>query len=671
MRFSSVLKIVAALVLAVAVALIAASKSLDSADYQAFLAREVGRASGLDLSFSGPTKLKLGLRPQLSFTGLSLSRPGSGLPLLYIDRIEARVALLPLMFRELRIESATLQRPILRPETMPRPGGGLDLIRPADKVPSTRLAVADIVVEDAAIVWRESEPHIDVVRARIRPESVEGGPLSLMAEGRWNGNAFEISGTLGPAAALLDAKPYPLRLKGSASGAVVVVRGQVAEPLAGKGIDLDVKAQGDELAELLKRAGSDLGDRIAAIGPYKLSARLSDAQGSLGLTDIDAVMGRRDSLLLSVKGSARSLTRTAGLDLALVAEADGTGALFRLLGIDPPAAGPVKLAARLSDIDNGWHLAGIKGAIGRNDVAGDLSLVQAGRPRLSGRLALSSLTPAEISLPPALRGTEANPLVPLRPAIPVVDGRILSLDLLPFEALKAFDLDLSLSVARLHLGGMVLSDTTAHLRLDAARLTVGEFSARLGEGSLKGEARVDAAARVPSVALRLAGIGLDFARLGGAGPVTGGRGDLVLDIRSAGASPRVLAGNLEGSLSLVLGQATLSRGGTDLPFQVIAALDADAEEPLLLRCAALNLSVKDGLINADRGIAVETIRTAIMGSGRIDLRTETIDLALAPRGGPGLRLRGMLGAPTPDANGPPVKPSGEAAPCAAVAKSSR
>lgn len=674
MRLSSVMKIVAALALVVVVALIAASKSLDSKRYQTFLADEVRKASGLDLSFSGPTKLKLGLSPQLSFTGLSLSA-GHGRPaLLYVDRIEAQVALLPLMFRELRVESVTLQRPILRPEVVARPTGGLDLVRGADKVPATRLVVSDIRIEDAAIVWRDGDQapysRVSIARGRIRQESVEGGPLSVQAEGRWSGTGFEISGTMGPVSALLGAKPYPLQLKGTASGAVVVARGHVTEPLAGKGFEIDLKAQGDELAELLKRVGLDPGGRLGGIGPYKLSARLSDAQGGFGLADVDAVMGRRDSLLLGIKGTVKTLAGPAGLDLALSAEADGPQGIARLSGLDLPAMAPVRLSARLSDIEGGWRLAGIKGAIGRNDVAGDLSLVQAIRPRLSGRLNLASLAPAEISLP-LPKAAETNPLAPRRPAIPVVDGRILSLDSLPMEVLKTFDLDLSLGAARLRLGSMVLTEAGADLRLNGGKLAVESFSARLGDGSLKGEVRIDASLRIPTAALRLAGSGLDLAKLGGDGMLTGGRAELAMDIKSAGSSPRVLAGNLDGSVSLILTEATLARGGRDLPFRIVSALDAGAEEPLWLRCAVLRLPVRNGLINADRGIAVETVRAAIMGMGSIDLRTETVDLAFSIRNAPGVRLRGMLGDPGLVSEGPPVKPSTEAAPCAAITKTRR
>jgi hypothetical protein len=57
--------------------------------------------------------------------------------------------------------------------------------------------------------------------------------------------------------------------------------------------------------------------------------------------------------------------------------------------------------------------------------------------------------------------------------------------------------------------------------------------------------------------------------------------------------------------------------------------------------------------------------------GSIDLRTETVDLAFSIRNAPGVRLRGMLGDPGLVSEGPPVKPSTEVAPCAAITKTRR
>jgi len=677
MRFGTVLKMVAAVALAAVVGLIAAAKSLDSKRYQAALAEQIKAASGLVLSFSGPTKLKLGLNPQISFTGMTLATATKGRPLLYIDRIEARVTLLPLIFREIRLEQLRLIRPALRLEAASRLAGAplpLDLTAPFQTVPATRLALADIRMEDATIVWRSanggSENRLALNQARIQPETAEGGPLTLQASGAWNNTGFELDGVVGSLRGLSSGKPYPVQLKASIAGNVVVARGTIAEPLAARGVDLHLQAQGDELSDLLQRTGITLGGKpVAATGPYKISARLSDAQGGFGLSDLDAVLGKRDNLLLGLKGEIKTLAPLGGVELAVTAEADNLAGLGRLMVVDLPAAGPLKLAARLNDMENGWRLTGIKSTLGHSDFSGELALAQAQRPRLFGRLAATSFIPADFSFPLA-KGSEQNRATsPQHPAIAVIDGRILSPDPLPLDGLKLFDLDLSLVAARLQVGPTILHDASAEIHLAGGKLAVESFSAQLGDGRLGGEARLDTTARTPGFFLHLAGTGLNLAALGGTSPAAGGHGDLAVTLKSGGASPRALAGNLDGNAWISLGETTLAPAEAFAPApRLIAALDPSSPAAITLRCAALRLTVKDGLLRADKGIALETARTAILGTGTIDLRTEAVDLAFVARGGGSARLRGMLAAPSLSTGEPAPRLAPDASPCRTIAR---
>ncbi len=682
MRLGTVLKIVAVVVLVAAVGLIAAAKSLDSKRYQTFLAEQVKAASGLMLTFSGPTKLKLGLSPQISFTGMALATRAEASPMLYIDRIEAQVALLPLIFRELRLERVTLFRPVLRLETMARPMGVLDLATPAEteKVPVTRLAVTEIRMEDATILWRAAttgpESRLVLAQARIQPETVDGGPLTLQANGAWNGTTFELGGVLGSPHALVSGKPYPVQLKAGIDGTVMTARGTVAEPLSAKGIDLELRAQGDELADLLRRAGIALGGKpVAAAGPYKMSAKLFDAPGGgYGLSDIDAMLGKRDNLLLGLKGEVKTLAPLAGVELAVSAEADSLAGLSRLIAVDLPVAGPLKLTARLHEMEGGWRLTGIKSTLGRSDFSGELALAQGPRPRFFGRLAATSFVPTDLSFPLTRAGDQSRQASPQRPAIPVIDGRILSLDSLPLDGLKVFDLDLSLVAAKLHVGPAALADASAEIHLAGGKLAVEAFSAQLGDGRVTGEARLDTTARTPGFSLRLTGTGLDIAKLGGESPPASGLGELAVTLRGGGSSPRTLAGSLDGSAWVNLGETTLARtSGDDVAPRLIAALDssavpADKEAPVKLRCAALRVTVKGGLLHADKGIALETARAAVLGSGTVDLRTEAIDLAFVARGGGGARLRGMLASPILVTDEPAAKLAPDASPCRTLAK---
>ena len=678
MRLSTLLKIIAIAALVVTVGLIAASKSLDSRRYQSFLAEQVKQSSGLTLSFSGPTKLKLGLSPQVSFTGMALAAKPGGPPLLYIDRIEAQVALLPLVFREIRMEQVRLIRPALRLESLPPPAA-LDLTAPGEKVPVTRFALADIRVEDAVVVWRNTlsapESRLALASARIQPETPDGGPLTLQAKGAWNGTGFELGGVVGSLRNLISGKPYAVQLKGSVEGTVITARGTIAEPLAAKGIELDLHAQGDELADILNRGGISLdGKPVAAMGPYKLAAKLTGSHPAYGLSEVDAVLGKRDNLLLGFKGEVKSLAPLGGLELAVSAEAEALTGLSRLIAVSLPGTGPFKLTARLHEIEGGWRLTGIKSSLGHSDFAGEMAFTPHPRPRFFGRLASASFHPAEFGVALIKGGDPNRAAAPQRPAIPVIDGRILTLDSLPLDNIRLFDLDLSLAAAKLVIGPAALSEASAEIHLNGGKLSVDAFSAQMGDGRISGEARLDGSARTPGAALRLTGSGLDFAKLGGETPTLTGKGDLALDLKSSGTSLRTLAASLEGSAWVSLGEAGLAKGSAEkLSPRLLNALDGPsaAENPVKLRCAVLRLTAKSGMVSTDKGLAAETARTSILGSANLDLRAETVDAVFVARNGGHARLHGMLSGVDLVADGSPAKLTPDAAACRGVTKPRR
>ncbi|ARJ67486.1 hypothetical protein WV31_18365 [Magnetospirillum sp. ME-1] len=661
MRPGTIAKVVAALVLVLVVAVIAAAKSLKSDVYNAFLAERVKAASGLDLTFAGATKLKLGPSPVLSFTGVTLSA-GKGADILYVDRIEARLALVPLALRQLRLESLNLFRPVLHAQNLHRlpPARFLDMGDPPSGAPLTRLALSEVGIEDAAIRW--SGGVVQVTKAVIRPESEAGGPLSLQLAGRWQDSRFDLSGVTGPLSALGGAKPYPVQLKGTIDGATLTLRGTAASPLAAKGLDFEIRAQGEELADLLRLSPGK--GAIQAFGPFKLAARLTDAGGPLALADIDAIIGRRDSLLITAKGQVADAARPAGIDLAFGLEAESLAGATRLLGLDLPNAGPVKLSAKLTDIEGGWRLTGLKSTLGRSDLAGEISLVLAPRPRIYGRLGAAQLNLGDFSLPPPRGMPPAQASQPRRPAIPIDDGRILGTEPLILDLVRDMDATLSLAATRLVAGPATLSDAAGELTLASGRMTLAGFAARAGEGRLAGEMKLDAATKTPALTLRLTAAGADPALLT-AGALKGGKADLALELRAQGTNLRNLAGSAEGSLALTLAEAVLARtAGTELPARLARDIDPRAQEAdgLRLRCLVARLPIKAGLISLDKGLGAETATAAAMAVGSIDLRTEALDVTVASRTAPPLKIKGVLGNPVVTPEGA-SKVAADPAPC--------
>lgn len=694
MRPATILKIVLVAGLLLAIAAIAAGKSVNTERYKAVMADRVRAATGLSMAFNGPVKLRLGLSPRLSITGLALSVPGAATPLLQVDRIEARVGLLPLLFRQFRTERLLLIRPTLHltPTTAPAAAAaiaaaaGIGLDRVSDEVPPTSFALGEVQLEDAVLLWAPDAPRMEtrilLPQGRIRPESIEGGRLTLEAHGQWAGTGFELGGIVGPADSRKRHRPFPIQLKGTINGAVVVARGGIADPLTGEGLDVVLDARGDEIATLLHRAGwlsVAEGQVPPAIGPYKIAARLVGSIQAPALENIDAVLGKHDTLLLGARGSFAAPLSGHGLDLALTAEADSLTGPGRLFGLDLGSGAALRAAGKLNDgPGGGWRLTGFKATVGGSDLAGDLAFALQPRLAVSGKIAANTLSLSDLGLDPSRLLDTVQP-TQARPAIPIADERLLANDPLALNRLGGFDFDLGITASRLPLGAIGFTEAVATVKLTGGKLGIEGFSARLGEGLLSGEALLNASDHVATAQLKLAGSGLDLKRIGGGFPFDGGRAELAVDLRAQGATPRMLAGTLDGHVLAGIGDtglAAATAGG--VPARLLTALDGGTgdEDPIHLRCAAVRIGIKNGLASAERGLAVETPRAAILGSGTLDLRTEMLDLVFAVRGGSAARLRGPLAVPVvggesaalrpfsqrPAATRPPVDP----APCRAV-----
>ncbi len=670
MRLTSLLKLAAVALVALGVALVAVVKSIDFNRYKGFLTQQVRGATGRELVIAGPLELNLGLVPSVVATGVSFANMegGSRPEMAKAERIEAEVALIPLLSRQVEVRRLVLVDADLLLEkdakgranwsfpTMAAP----ESATAADGSPPTRFAAREVQVRNATVTYRDAragtEDRLTVDRFVLVPEAGAAGPLAVEARGRLNHAEFDLKGTVGG----LATRPWPVQVKGSIGRTVVGVDGTVTDPMAAAGFDLRLVAQGEELAHPLALAGLE----AKPVGPFKLSGRLADRAGAVALTELDAAVGRRETALVSAKGSIKDLTTATGIELSLSAESDNLAGLSGLAGTALPSMGPVTLAGALAGGSDTWTLSDIKATLGGSDLAGQLALSTARRPTVTGTLTAAVLSTADFATPATKPGEKLAPT----PTPPAPDGRLFPAEPLPVEALRAADLDVTLRVGRLVVGSTPLTDATVPVRLKAGRLAVGPADAGLAGGRVEGELTLDAAGKVPVAQLRLQGARVDLGRLlkdSGTQVMTGGPAELRVSLRGKGDSPRAVMGALAGDAQLSVGEGRVANtavdwAGGDVIMQVLGSLNplAHADETTEMSCAVVRFVVKDGVAVADRGIAVETGKVNVIGSGAIDLRTEEIDIGITPRAREGVglslggavagltRVRGTLADPT-------------------------
>lgn len=670
MRLGPVLKGGAVIVAALAVALIAVSKSLDTNRYKAFVADQVKAATGRTLTIDGALELKLGLVPRLVARQVFLSNAaGAAHPLMVaIEEVEAEVALLPLLRHQVDIRRLIISSPEIWLETDAKGRGNwlFDAKAPAapasEDTPPTRLNLQEVKIKNARVVWKDMrngrEETVNVHKIQVLPvgpQKSRGGGLDLKFIADTRGRLIELAGHGGDLAAVAPGKPWPIQLKGTIAGLTATVDGTVADVLGGRGIDLKINLQDDEIGKTLAWAGL-LPPNSPPLGPLKLAARLSDAGGIWGVSDLEAAVGKRDAVLVSAKGRVVDAITLAGVDLAAIVESDDLAGASTLAGTALPSMGPIRVSATVKGGKANWQVSDIKAVLGRgdaghSDLGGDIALVlSAPRPQVSGTLTSQSLSSGDFATPAVKPGTTLPPRV----AKPDEHGRLFPASPLPVAALSVLDVDLQVTVARLNLDGLVLGDVVTHVGLKNGKMDVKPFSARLGGGSLAGEAMFDGHARVPAVIVRMQLDGADLGAVvksaGGAAGVKGGVLAARIDLRGQGDSPRAVMASLGGSAQVTVNNAVLDNRsldwlGGDLPTQVVTSLNplGASDTGTALQCAVARFTIKTGLASANRGLAVETDATTMAGGGSVDLRDERLDLVMQPRARQGV---GLSVAPT-------------------------
>jgi uncharacterized protein involved in outer membrane biogenesis len=119
--------------------------------------------------------------------------------------------------------------------------------------------------------------------------------------------------------------------------------------------------------------------------------------------------------------------------------------------------------------------------------------------------------------------------------------------------------------------------------------------------------------------------------------VAGAKTNLAVDLRGSGRSVRDVMAGLNGDLLLVLGEGKINNKfvdflGADLLTQVVEKVNPfrKTDPQTDLKCGVIKFTAKDGMATSDRGIAFETSKMTVVGSGTANLKTEAIDFSLRP-----------------------------------------
>jgi uncharacterized protein involved in outer membrane biogenesis len=591
----------------------------------------VRRATGRELVLAGPLKLSMGWTPRLEAEDAALSnRAGGSRPqMATVARLEATVALMPLLSGRIEIESVTLDRPDILLETDAQGIGNWQFQRPvavaAPGAPSgsagahagTVVSVRRLIVKNGRVTWRnEASGRVTIVDVAQATLGFNRSEVTLEADAQTSGQKLHVAGIMvtdGPG-------PWPVKASVDAAGAHLALDGAILLPLNAASYRGKLDATVADLAaigailkqpDLPKLRDMHVAMRVADGMPQDMTLQLGASD--LGAYLPGASLAHLD-LTMPALGQAGRVTAAGAMPGGLWQVSSGF------------IVNPHTLALRaLSVITPGA------------DLSGDVAVSRTERWALRGTV-LSRRVDADWlrGLQPASATSIADAAPVPAAAAPSPAKKMLFSDApLPWGLLRAADADLQFSIGTLRLAGGDYRGLAGHVALLDGALRLDPFAVQAPEGRINGSLAVDASQLRPPVTLALhsAAFALDpLLRAVGLPGGSDATAELDVALTSDGQSWHGLASRLDGHVGLAMVDGSVSNAALaaaigGLVPKGVGRLDPEGRS--FVRCLAVRLDATDGQVNV-AGLDLDTNRLDLDGSGTLNLAAETIALRLRP-----------------------------------------
>jgi uncharacterized protein involved in outer membrane biogenesis len=374
MRLKTIAIAATAVVVGLVVTAVAIVSTMDFNQYRGTIADRVKQATGRDLAINGDLKLALGLSPAVAVNDVTFANApwGSRPHMAQVKRFEAQVELLPLVFGNINVKRIVLNDADILLETDAQGRGNWEFVaraaqeatqpkpeQPSERGAITLPAVHEVDIRNARLAYRDGKTgqttNLNLRHATLGAAS-PADPLKLDIDGAFNDLAFQAAGRVGSIQALSrPGTPAPVSISGKiADAATFKVDGIIREPLAGKGYELTVAAEGAEISRLARIGGM----QMTPVGPFKVEAKVADSApgGKPSLPAFKAELGKTDLALIKAEGAVRDPLGQKGINLNASVEGNEIGAFsgFGVPGLAAPlppipALGPFKATAQVTD----------------------------------------------------------------------------------------------------------------------------------------------------------------------------------------------------------------------------------------------------------------------------------------------------------------------------------
>ncbi len=352
---------------------------VDPNDFKPRIAESVRAATGRDIALDGPIRIGFSATPTLQAERVRLSNPpGFSRPdMATLSKVEARLALWPLLRGRLEIVRLTLTEPDLLLETdasgqsnwrfapmakaapASMAAAGSQAVAPHPSAP--RFAVGDVRIVNGRLTWRDTQlgqSRVADIRQFTASAAGAMAPVSAAADLLVEGHVVVVTAETGPMEQLLGGEAvaggWPLQIVARVEGARLAASGMLARPLEGRGYQMALDATAPDLG-LLARA---LGRALPPLHDVSVSGKISDAAGAptlsalvlrAGASDLASLWPGLGLERLEVTASSLSAPAKAAFDVVLAGtKLHGVGAITWPGGADLPAGTRVSIEASVA-----------------------------------------------------------------------------------------------------------------------------------------------------------------------------------------------------------------------------------------------------------------------------------------------------------------------------------
>jgi uncharacterized protein involved in outer membrane biogenesis len=305
MRWKWIIGVTAAVVIVLLIVVYIIVASYDFNKLKPQIAKAVKDATGRELTLGGNLDLKIGFHPSLQTQNVAFQNApwGSQPQMATVKQFEVQVSLLPLISGDIKLKRLILIEPEILIEINKAGKSNLEFEVPdtsttqseqtkggAEKLPIISFEKAQIQNGILKIKDDRTNRSQTVKLVRLALEGAGfGSPADIDLEGDYNNIPFKVSGSLGSVRALMDsAKPWPIEITARAFESDVSLAGYIKDPLSLQGIDVNLKVQGENLANFEKITGNPLPVK----GPFNVAGHLTaPTLENFKISDITILLG--------------------------------------------------------------------------------------------------------------------------------------------------------------------------------------------------------------------------------------------------------------------------------------------------------------------------------------------------------------------------------------------